>query len=74
MAYAYEISEITKEEALSMVRRYHYSNTLPKLNKHYIGFYLSKKLVGVVTLGWGQDRCTPYKKFFQALKQKIILR
>ena len=53
MKLNYAIKEITKDEALSMVKKYHYSNTLPKLNKHFIGFYLDDELVGVVTLGWG---------------------
>ena len=49
----YEVKEISKEAALGMVQKYHYSNTLPKLNRHFIGFYLNDKLVGGVTLGWG---------------------
>lgn len=53
MKYNYEVREISKEVALDMIQKYHYSNTLPKLNKHYVGFYLENKLVGIVTLGWG---------------------
>ena len=49
----YIIKEVTKDEALEMIKKYHYSNTLPKLNKHFVGFFLEKELVGVVTLGWG---------------------
>ena len=40
MKYSYEVKEISKEECLEMVQKYHYSNTLPRLNKHYLGFFL----------------------------------
>ena len=53
MAYDFLVTEIDKQDALAMVRRYHYSDTLPKLNKHCVGFFLHNELVGVVTLGWG---------------------
>ena len=51
--YKFDIKEISKEEALNMIQKYHYSNTLPKINKYFLGFFLEKELVGVVTLGWG---------------------
>lgn len=51
--YRFNIKEISKEDALRMIRKYHYSNTLPKINKYFLGFFLDKELVGVVTLGWG---------------------
>ena len=31
--YRFDIKEISKETALEMIQKYHYSNTLPKLNK-----------------------------------------
>ena len=65
--YAFEVKEISKEEALEMVREYHYSNTLPKLNKHFIGFYLEGKLTGVVTLGWGTRPLHTIQKLFPSL-------
>lgn len=50
--------EIPKEVAVPFIFKYHYSNILPKINKHFVGFYLelgggSVELVGVVTLGYG---------------------
>lgn len=66
----YQVKEITKGEALSMVQKYHYSNTLPKLNKHFIGFYLDNELVGVVTLGWGTRPLHTIKKIFPSLETK----
>ena len=49
--YRFNIKEISKEDALRMIRKYHYSNTLPKINKDFLGFSLEAELVGVVTLG-----------------------
>lgn len=47
----FNIKVISKEDALRMIRKYHYSNTLPKINKYFLGFSLEAELVGVVTLG-----------------------
>ena len=47
----FNIKEISKEDALRMIRKYHYSNTLPKINKYFLGFSLEAELVGVDTLG-----------------------
>lgn len=66
----YEVKEISKELALEMIQKYHYSNTLPKLNKHFIGFYLNDELVGVVTLGWGTRPLHTIKKIFPSLETK----
>lgn len=68
--YNYEIKEVSKETALEMVQKYHYSNTLPKLNKHFVGFYLNDSLVGVVTLGWGTRPLHTIKKIFPSLETK----
>lgn len=58
MRYDFEVKEVDKQTALDMVQKYHYSNTLPKLSKVYLGFYTDwggkeKRLVGLITLGWG---------------------
>ena len=53
-----------------MVKTYHYSNILPRLNKHFIGFYLEEELVGVVTLGWGTRPLHTIKKIFPSLETK----
>ena len=49
--FKFDIREISKEDALKMIQKYHYSNTLPKINKYFLGFSLEAELVGVVTLG-----------------------
>jgi hypothetical protein len=65
--YLYTIKEVSKDLVLDMVTKYHYSNTLPKLNKHFIGFYLQDELVGVVTLGWGTRLKHTIQKLFPSL-------
>lgn len=50
-----------------MIQKYHYSNTLPKLNKHFLGFYLDEELVGVITLGWGTRPRHTIQKMFPSL-------
>ncbi|HAT4185401.1 TPA: hypothetical protein I9007_000888 [Clostridium perfringens] len=71
--FKYTIKEIDKEAALDMIVRYHYSNTLPKINKHYIGFFLNNTLVGVVTLGYGTRPKHTIKKIFPTLDTKDYL-
>ena len=34
--YRFDIKEISKEAALEMIQKYHYSNTLPKTNKYFM--------------------------------------
>lgn len=73
MKYKYDIKEVSKEEALCMIQKYHYSNTLPKINHHYVGFFLSGELVGVVTLGWGTRPLHTIKAIFPSLKPEDYL-
>ena len=47
------VAPITKDTAYPILKRYHYSPTMPKLTKHYLGLVDNNMLVGVVTLGWG---------------------
>lgn len=66
----YDIKLVSKEIALDMIKQYHYSNTLPKINKYFIGFYLEDKLVGLVTLGWGTRPKHTIQKLFPSLDTK----
>ena len=70
MKYNYTIKEIDKKLALEMVKSYHYSNALPSINKHFVGFYLDDKLVGVVTLGWGTRPLHTIRRLFPSLESK----
>ena len=57
-----------KADALKIIQKYHYSNILPRLNKHFLGFYLDERLVRVVTLGWGTRPLHTIQKIFLSLK------
>lgn len=70
MKYNFIVKEISKEETLDMIQKYHYSNTLPKLNKHFLGFFLGGGLVGVVTLGWGTRPKHTIQRIFPSLDTK----
>ena len=73
MKKKYIIKEIEKNEALVMVQKYHYSNSLPKINKYYLGFYLEDELVGVVTLGLGTRPLHTIKRIFPSLTAQDYL-
>ena len=71
--YRFDIKEISKEAALEMIQKYHYSNTLPRINKYFLGFFLEKKLVGVITLGWGTRPRHTIQRIFPSLDTKDYL-
>ncbi len=54
---------INKVEAINFVQKYHYSKVMPRINKHYLGLY-DKRILGVVTLGWGTQPLNTIKKLF----------
>lgn len=68
--FNYVVKEVSKQVALELVQKYHYSNTLPKLNKHFVGFFIKDELVGVVTLGWGTRPLHTIQKLFPSLATK----
>jgi hypothetical protein len=72
MKTKYVVREITKDTALQMIRKYHYSDTLPKINRYFLGFYLggsgvNSELVGVITLGLGTRPLHTIKRIFPSL-------
>lgn len=70
MKYDFKVKMIDKDTALGMIQKYHYSNTLPNLNKIFLGFYLESELCGIVTLGWGSRPVHTIKKIFPSLESK----
>ena len=72
--YRFDIKEISKEAALKMIQKYHYSNTLPKINKHFLGSFWIQNLLVWLHLDGAQDHDTPYREFFRVWIQKIIWR
>lgn len=67
MKYDFKIHGITRDESLSMIRAYHYSDTLPKINRHFLGCFLNEKMVGTLTLGLGTRPRHTIKCLFPSL-------
>jgi len=64
MKFDFEVIEIDKTLATNFVQKYHYSPVMPAITKHYLGFFLSGELKGVVTLGWGTKPRHTFNKMF----------
>lgn len=47
------VKELSPQAAVPFIRAYHYSQVLPRLNRHYVGFFEGGELSGVVALSWG---------------------
>jgi hypothetical protein len=67
MKFDYKVAEITKEKAVIFIQKYHYSPVMPKLTKHYLGFFVDNELRGVLTLGWGTQPLQTIRKMFPSL-------
>lgn len=63
---ALTVQRIDPETAITFIRRYHYSKVLPRLNRHYLGFYEDGQLCGVVLLSWGTQPLQTIRKIFPA--------
>ena len=66
----YDVREISEATALQMLLKYHYSNSLPRINKHFLGFYKDDLLVGVITLGYGTRPLHTIQRIFPSLTTK----
>lgn len=64
------IKPIDKVTALALIFENHYSKVMPKLTSHYLGAFIDKELVGVMTLGWGVRPVHTIKKLFPSLMPK----
>ena len=64
MKFNYKIKILPKDIATIFVQKYHYSPVMPSITKYYLGYYLDKKLVGVLTLGWGTRPRHTFNKMF----------
>ena len=58
---------MTRLEATNFIQARHYSKVMPRLTKHYLGCFLGKELVGVMTLGWGTQPKQTIRKLFETL-------
>jgi len=70
MKYNFIIREIDKHTAIDLIQNTHYSKVMPKLTKHFLGCFLEKELVGVLTLGWGTQPKGTINKLFPGLETK----
>lgn len=70
MKFNLEVSEINKFDAVEFVQKYHYSPVMPKLTKHFLGFFLDGELRGVLSLGWGTQPRQTINKMFPGLESK----
>jgi|TARA_B100001964_G_scaffold242753_1_gene318513 hypothetical protein len=70
MKFDFEIKEIDKFLAIDLIQKTHYSKVMPRLTKHYLGCFLTDKLVGVITLGWGTQPRQTINKLFPGLETK----
>lgn len=61
---ALTVRELSPEQAVPFIRAYHYLQVLPRLNRHYLGFYGDGKLSGVVALSWGTQSLQTIRKIF----------
>jgi len=66
----YVIKRIHKNKASLFVAERHYSAVMPRLTKHFLGFFFKDELVGVLTLGWGTNPMGTIKKMFPELTTK----
>lgn len=70
MKYDFVVRELSRVVATDFVQKYHYSPVMPRLTKHFLGFFLDNKLVGVLTLGWGTQPRQTINKMFPGLESK----
>ena len=64
------IKEIHKINAADFIMSRHYSPVMPRLTKHYCGYYINDILQGVITFGWGTRPKHTIQKLFPSLDTK----
>ena len=70
MKHEFKVYDISRFRATEFVQKYHYSPVMPKLTKHFLGFFLDGELRGVLTLGWGTQPRQTINKMFPGLESK----
>jgi len=61
---------VNKYTAAEFVSTRHYSAVMPRLTKHYLGYFDNEELVGVITFGWGTRPKHTIQKLFPELDTK----
>ncbi|KKN58793.1 hypothetical protein LCGC14_0548880 [marine sediment metagenome] len=67
------IDYISKNEAISLVQKYHYSKVMPRITKYCIGGFKNNELVAICTLGYGVRPLHTIRKCFPDLTSKDYL-
>ena len=65
-----KLKEVNKYTAAEFVSTRHYSAVMPRLTKHYLGYFDNEELVGVITFGWGTRPKHTIQKLFPELDTK----
>ena len=66
-----ELVEVDKKDAVTFVQKYHYSQIMPRLTKHYLGVLnRNGEIESVVTLGWGTQPLQTIQKIFPGSNYK----
>ena len=67
---SYDLKLLSKEFAKDFIQTHHYSPVMPRLTKHFLGFFVEDKCVGILTLGWGTQPRQTINKMFTGLESK----
>jgi hypothetical protein len=71
---SYNVCEIDKPTAKDFIKKYHYSDTLPGINKIFLGFFNDEDdMVGVITLGYGTQPKGTISKLWDGIGVKDYL-
>jgi hypothetical protein len=68
MKHSFVVKSLSRVTATEFVQLHHYSPVMPKLTKHFLGFYIDEALVGILTLGWGTQPRQTINKLFPGLQ------
>jgi len=66
----HKIIEIPRSQAVDFIQRFHYSPVMPRITKHYLGFYFDGEMKAILTLGWGTQPRQTINKMFEGLTTK----
>jgi hypothetical protein len=65
----WDLREVTREDAISLVNQFHYSDVMPRATKIYLGGFIEGILVGIITFGWGVQPERTINRLFPALNK-----
>lgn len=63
----FSIGPVSSAEAMSLIREYHYSVTMPRHTRYWLGLFCDGELWGVMTLGFGTQPLHTIRKVHPSL-------